>query len=247
MANCGSCGAELRAGVSFCTQCGASVTVAMPKPVPPLPLPLPLPPPPPPTITVRSTVVRRPNARHRGIVRLGVLGALALLIMLVVVVWPDNGSTPDVPSDRTATGDPDAGAGGASAPAPSDPGSAEQALRAEVAADRSTAEDYVGRWVPQLSSKRVGLVANGITYGYPEIYADFKFLKRLHPDALLVWSGDFTSFQAGDFWVTLVAIGFATGEDANAWCDNQRIDPGNCYAKRLSHTSGYDENTLHRG
>jgi hypothetical protein len=269
MANCGSCGAALYAGVNFCTQCGASAATAKPPPSPqppstapppspPPPLappppapPLPLrvggrtqpfsPPAPPALSSTRLTATRRRTTIGRR--RIVLLGATAALLITLLVVWNDDDPVTGRPGSDIGSGsDP----GGTSA-TPAAPTSPEQALRAAVEADLPAAEALVGSWVPQLSSKRLGMVIGGTTYGYPEIYADFQAMKARYPDALIVWSGDFTSFRSGDFWVMVVPTGFATGEEANGWCDRQGIAAGDCYAKRLSHTGGYAENTLHRG
>jgi len=53
-------------------------------------------------------------------------------------------------------------------------------------------------WVPQLSSKRPGLVVDSVPYGYPDILNDHLSLRATY-DARLVWSGDWSSFKEGDF------------------------------------------------
>jgi serine/threonine-protein kinase len=130
--------------------------------------------------------------------------------------------------------------------APTDAPSARAALQAEVDRDRSAVEALVGSWVPQLSSKKPGLVADGITYDYPAVLANFQSLKTRYPDALLLWSGDYSTFKYGDFWVTVEGAAFAAGAAANSWCDAQGIGPDDCFAKRLSHSDGYVGNTLLR-
>jgi hypothetical protein len=39
---------------------------------------------------------------------------------------------------------------------------------------------------------------------------------------------------------------YSTGQSANGWCDSQGIGKDDCYAKRLTHTGGYEGNTLPR-
>ncbi|MGW4210937.1 zinc ribbon domain-containing protein [Lentzea sp. NPDC004789] len=113
---------------------------------------------------------------------------------------------------------------------------AKAALERQLAADRPSVEAAVGVWMPQLSSKKLGLVVNGQSYGYLEIWADHQAIRSRYPDALLLWSGEFTSYDGKDFWVTVVPRPFPTGADANAWCDGQGIAQDDCYAKRLLHT-----------
>jgi hypothetical protein len=127
-------------------------------------------------------------------------------------------------------------------------GDAANQLAAIVAADRpGLRSQALGYWVPQLSSKKPGLVADGITYDYPAILADHTRLRSAYPGARLVWSADWTSFKNPDFWVTVAADErFATAQAANAWCDQQGFDKESCFAKRLTTTGGYDGNTKPR-
>jgi serine/threonine-protein kinase len=46
--------------------------------------------------------------------------------------------------------------------------------------------------------------------------------------------------------VTLAAEPFDTAEAANAWCVTQALAPGDCFAKRLSHSDGPSGNTRPR-
>ena len=126
------------------------------------------------------------------------------------------------------------------------PDEALAALRARVAADRTAVEALVGYWVPQLSSKRPGIVDKGITYGHEEIWLDFTALSTRYPGARLLWSGDFTSFKFPDFWITVMPVPYGDGDGANSWCDAQAIPVDDCYAKRLAHSGSYEGSTLHR-
>lgn len=129
---------------------------------------------------------------------------------------------------------------------PLDDTTAKAALDDEVAQDRTAAEELVGSWVPQLSSKRPGLVADGITYDYPDIWTNFQELRAEYPNALLIWSGDYRSFQRSDFYVTVVPEPYSQGESANQWCDTAGLAPAACYAKFLSHEGGSSGTTLLR-
>ena len=104
-----------------------------------------------------------------------------------------------------------------------------------------------GYWVPQLSSKRVGLVADGITYTEQAIWEDHYAIRSANPGAALLWSGDYTTFTYPDFWVTIMPSSYSSSpESANQWCANRGFDGDRCYAKRISITSYYDQTTLHR-
>lgn len=129
---------------------------------------------------------------------------------------------------------------------PPDNAAAKADLDNEVDQDRSAAEALVGNWIPQLSSKRPGLVADGITYDYLSIWADFQRLRTAYPTALLIWSGDYVSFKSPDFYVTVVPQTFPDGPSANVWCDDAGLAPADCYAKLLSHDGGSANTTLLR-
>ncbi|MDT7741011.1 MAG: hypothetical protein QOE59_89 [Actinomycetota bacterium] len=116
--------------------------------------------------------------------------------------------------------------------------SASSALAAQVASDRSTVEGLVGQWVPQLSAKRDGLGADGITYDDDAILAHYVSVAGRDPSAVLLFSGDWPVFNGSDFWVVVDPRGFATAAAANAWCDAQGYSADDCYAKKLSHSGG---------
>lgn len=69
------------------------------------------------------------------------------------------------------------------------------------------------RWVPQVSSKRVGLVAAGKTWTSADILRDHLALRQRFGGARLVWSGHWTTFSGPDFWVTVVGTGSFTLKD----------------------------------
>jgi serine/threonine-protein kinase len=109
-------------------------------------------------------------------------------------------------------------------------------LQQQVAADRSVAEGLVGHWVPQLSSKRLGLTVHGVTFDYLDIMADFQALRTRFPHSVLIRSDDYSSYRQPDYWVTVLAETYPSAEAANAWCDANGFAAEDCYAHRLSHT-----------
>jgi hypothetical protein len=111
-------------------------------------------------------------------------------------------------------------------------------VRSRIAHDHDVAEGLVGSWVPQLSSKSVGLVVRDVTYDYPAIMEDFRRLQASYPDAVMVDSGDYSNFSRKGFFVTLKAETFGSADLANAWCDQQGFAPDDCHAGRLTHTGG---------
>ena len=117
-------------------------------------------------------------------------------------------------------------------------------LRWQAGHDRPTVVSSVsGYWVPQVSSKRPGLYAEGMTWGSPDIVQEFFSLRQQFPQALLLFSDDWPVFDAGgSWWVTIVGIPFTTAEEANAWCDSQGLDGEHCFAKYID-TNGSSEGT----
>ncbi|BBY97923.1 hypothetical protein MFAL_13900 [Mycolicibacterium fallax] len=102
------------------------------------------------------------------------------------------------------------------------------------------------RWNPQISSKRVGLVADGITYGSADILRDHLSLRQRYPDVRLVTSNDWTTFSGSDWWVTIVGSPSSDSAIANGWCDTNGIDSWNCFAKLISDHRGSDGTTVLR-
>ncbi len=128
-------------------------------------------------------------------------------------------------------------------------GSAEDAaltgLRELAARDQSTVRSSLeNRWVPQISSKRQGLVAEGIVWDNSEILREHLSLRQQYPDVRLVWSGDWNTFSGPDWWVTVVGAAFSDAAPALGWCETHGLDADHCYAKIISSTRGVDGTTM---
>ena len=119
-----------------------------------------------------------------------------------------------------------------------DEASAETALQQQLAADHPAVESLAGQWVPQLSSKTYGMVVDGVTYDYLEIWQDFESTSQAHPGALLLWSSDYSTFQFSSYYVTIVPSSYPSGSQAAAWCTGNGLGANDCYAKLISHTAG---------
>lgn len=150
------------------------------------------------------------------------------------------------PDSAVNSGLGDAGSATTDPSQPLDASSAKAALDGEVARDQNAAEQLVGHWVPQLSSKRPGLVADGITYDYPQIWANFVQRRAQNPGVLLIWSGNYASYKLSDFYVVILPQPYPDGASANQWCDANGFAPGDCYAKFLSHSGGSNGTSLLR-
>lgn len=119
-------------------------------------------------------------------------------------------------------------------PAPQDP---VQQLRQIASDDRTfVSAQLADRWVPQLSSKRPGVVDNGVRWDNAMTLQEHLQLRQRYPDVRLLWSGDWSTFSAPDFWVTVVGITSADPAPALAWCRSQGFDRDHCIAKIVSTT-----------
>ncbi|MDS0133213.1 MULTISPECIES: zinc ribbon domain-containing protein [unclassified Amycolatopsis] len=262
---CRECGEDLRDNARFCVGCGASVPRGAEAPAdrtaPPADAPSvtlqPPPAPPYPSAPAPARVTAGPGLSQGAKTAIAV-GICALVVGSVVAISAGSGSNRPAPGGSGGSG---AFAGGATSsrtlvtetiPAPATettsatPTDARTLLQRQVEQDRSSVEQLVGSWLPQLSAKKPGTLPNGTTHDYDTIWADFLANRQLHPDALLLWSGDYSSFRYADFWITVVPQQFSDGASANAWCDSYEIPKDDCYAKRLMHTGGYAGNTMLR-
>jgi serine/threonine-protein kinase len=195
-----------------------------------------------------------------GLIAALVLGALGVVIGLLVSSNPDPGPSPapttvtaQPPStvtvqtpapSRPATPAPSS-ATRVPMPTPSPPpvDTALTRLR-EIAADdryvvRSEAENY---WVPQLSSKRPGVVDDGLVWNNALTLQEHVRLRDEY-GAKLLWSGDWSVFDASNWWVTIAPYTFPTADGALMWCTEEGFDRNHCFAKLISTTHGTSGST----
>jgi len=100
------------------------------------------------------------------------------------------------------------------------------------------------RWVPQLSSKRPGVVDQGIVWDNATTLREHLQLReRYH--ARLLWSGEWSTFSASNFWVTVAGSTFPTSAGALAWCTSQGFDRDHCFAKIVSTTHPVEGSTAY--
>ncbi|MGV9677137.1 hypothetical protein ACWDSJ_17815 [Nocardia sp. NPDC003482] len=126
------------------------------------------------------------------------------------------------------------------------------ALRAQADADRAViAQDLADRWVPQLSSKRVGLVAPDVdgrvvTWSAVEILNQHLRLRLRYPEVRLLWSDEWQTFDLRGWWVTIAGVTFPDAAPANGWCDDHGIVADECFAKLVSNTRDSAGTTRYR-
>jgi serine/threonine protein kinase len=109
-------------------------------------------------------------------------------------------------------------------------------LRATADGDRPFVKAMLAdRWVPQISSKRPGVVDDGVVWNNARTLQEF-IGNRQRYNAQLLWSGDWSTFDAPNYWVTVVPVTFTSSERALEWCTDNGFDSWHCLAKLVSTT-----------
>jgi hypothetical protein len=172
-------------------------------------------------------------------------GAVDLDATRLLIECEEEGSTTGTGTADANTGSQSSTAVGAAKPKTGDDESASfDALRAIANSDRPfVTKQLADRWVPQLSSKRPGLVADGITWNNAEILREHLDLRLKYPEVRLLWTGEWSTFSVADFWVTIAGTTFPDAEGALAWCRDHGLDRDHCYAKLVSTTHPIDGST----
>lgn len=98
----------------------------------------------------------------------------------------------------------------------------------------------------QLSSKRVGLVADGRTWDEKAILDEFLALRLRFADVRLLYSDEWPVFNYKGWWVTVAAATFPGPDEANRWCAANGFDRDHCFAKLVSSTAGSEGSTRYR-
>lgn len=186
-------------------------------------------------------------------------GSTATLIFPAGTYWRTPGSAGQLRMTITRRGTdqtPSAGTLGASSitaaavgtPATGTVEDAAQSALTDLAAEDRVAIDasLLEVWQPQLSSKRPGLVADGITWSASDIMREHLQLRQRFPGARLLWSGDWPVFSSPTWWVTVAGVPFDGGDQANGWCTSEGFDADHCFAKLLSHNRGSSGTTIMR-
>lgn len=103
--------------------------------------------------------------------------------------------------------------------------------------DVPTVESITEYWVPMLSQKWNGLDYEGIVYGDEEILELDTYLRDEY-GAVLLWTGNYTSFFRSDMWVHVVPKLYYDKEGALAWCMASGRSRADCGGKIVSRTRG---------
>ncbi|KJR07352.1 hypothetical protein [Gordonia sihwensis] len=113
----------------------------------------------------------------------------------------------------------------------------------DAAAFRAALAD---RWAAQISAKRPGLYADGRTWDNQTILAEFESSRSRYPQVRLLDSSEWPVFSESGWWVTVSAQGFASADDALAWCRGNGLDKDHCFAKLISSSRGPEGSTLYQ-
>lgn len=105
------------------------------------------------------------------------------------------------------------------------------------------ADNWPTWWVAQLSSKRPGLVADGITWNNADTLREHLDLRLKYPEVRLLWSGDWSTISEPDFWITIAGVTFPDAAGALRWSRDHGLDREHCYAKLVSTTHPIDGST----
>lgn len=126
-------------------------------------------------------------------------------------------------------------------------GVAEAVLREIRDADFGYVSDSIAnRWVPQISSKKAGLEIDGKTLTSADVLRDHLDLRSRYSGTRLVWSGQWSTFNSPEWWVTVVGPPTLAPGDANQWCDAQGFGVDDCFAKFVSSIFGVEGTTAYR-
>lgn len=106
--------------------------------------------------------------------------------------------------------------------------------------------DLANRWVPQLSSMKVGQSADGVTTSAADVLRDHLALRQQFSGARLLWSGHWSTFDSPDWWVTVVGPPKLSATEANRWCDVNGFAVDECFAKFVSSAMGVAGTTVYR-
>ena len=182
-----------------------------------------------------------------AVAAVAVVIAVAAFIIAAVLNHHNTGTTSSAP--QTSLAEPTNGSDQSSTPtptptAPADPeADALQQLQQYAAGDRSfVLAQLADRWIPQLSSKHSTQPwtfdsEDSTEYHSQQTLQEYQRLRQQY-GAKLLWSGDWTTYDHPDYWVTVVPITFSDSSGVLSWCTNNGRDSDHCAAQMVSTTLG---------
>ncbi len=213
------------------------------------------PPPPPPTAYSRPPVAVSAPPSQRGssagiiwaAVALVAAVVVAVVVISVVLAHQNNPAPSSASATSTSSTESSSYATPTTTdtPAPDPETAALQQLQQLAAADRDfVTTQLANHWIPQLSSKHSTTPwtydpEDGTEYHNEQILQEHQRLRQQY-NAKLLWSGDWTTYDHSDYWVTVVPQTFSDGDSVLSWCSSQGRDLDHCSAEMVSTTLGPD-------
>jgi eukaryotic-like serine/threonine-protein kinase len=178
---------------------------------------------------------------------LGVAILITLVVITVQLTKKNDGATSA--NSETSLGEPSSSVSSIAQPAPiaqappAPPADALTQLQQLAADDHSyVSSQLADRWIPQLSSKHSTEPwtydsEDGVTYTNDLTLQEHQRLRQQY-GAKLLWSGDWTTYDHQDYWVTVVPTVFPDSSSVMQWCTNNGLDADHCSAQVVSTTLG---------
>ena len=189
------------------------------------------------TSTEKARLFERLSRRTKIALATGIVVSVVAIVVGVVLgsTGPSSQSTSSTP---TITDTPDSTPTATDTPAP-DP---VQQLQAFKERDAPAIAQVVGQWIPQLSSKHgtepwTYDPEDNVTYEPAQILQEHQQLRQQY-GAKLLWSGDWTTYDQPDYWVTVVPTTYSDSDGVLNWCRSVNRDPDHCSAQIVSKTLG---------
>lgn len=200
---------------------------------------------------MRNTALPRGNAETSGIRYWPfVVGGIAVIALVLVVVLVSSILSMNTPNDGSVDAAPDSSEAEPDSADGVDPADSleGQNLSPEEQLESlkddtwdNYADELDGEWVVQLSAKKEGMEADGYTWTDEDIVDHFEDLHDSYPDAVLLWSGDWSSYDNSDFWVIVRSATYPDSDSALNFCYDEGFGPDDCMAKRLFTTGAPDD------
>lgn len=108
---------------------------------------------------------------------------------------------------------------------------AKSAIDWQIKHDKSDASRFLSTVTTQLSSKQLNMQVDGKTWKYQDIYQQFVDLHKRLPNAMMLWSGDWPTYNStgtGDYYVIISGEGFSSVDDGWNWCSSNGFGQNDC-------------------
>ena len=181
-----------------------------------------------------------PTPQPQSILAPVLVGLAALVVVIGVVMYlvlqPSKTHTPTASNGASTVDSPTAQANQPPVVTAAPDSEAASLARLQQMANDDRPNVITDTWIPQISSKKLGLYADGKVWNDAMILDQHMQMRQQYPNVRLLWSGDWSTFNGRDFWITVVGLPSSNPDDVLAWCTRQGYDRDNCIAKIVSTT-----------